>query len=565
MRRKALFALAAVGLLGGFAGTVFADPAVSGTYKLSSKKYGTSWGSTSEVKLWLENLGNGQVRVTRQERGGTALAGTGTLDNAGWIRVNFDKAIGLANLPIFNGGTVVNPGDYRATYRVNSNNRVTYGYYRGIDRNNNRVTRTETGSKVAAEPVPGGSVTPPPSTDTPPPANDLASLKAQVVRVDAVGTIDIKDVPGDSLYERRLGQAEPSVSEPAAILKARKLSLRVFVAAERQPSAPIAAKLTGTAGGRVLFSKDVNLSQLPASGAQFEVESADVISQKVAINELDVAWKLNETAIGSSKLRIYTIHATPVHNIAWDSEETVTKRHLENACRWANGASKNIGQGADSIAYQIDNQMRHYVHHSDLGNLKPAVPDYAANAAKPVNYDDLEGYISNGTRSISSLYYPPLEPTKDYEEYEHYRSNFGWHLLDNATHTGGRCNQQASLVCAIVGTVGLKGQVHYLERTGRGKTTGRPVRQYFFAQGGGGPWNFHGVANVEMDDGSKWIYDGSFSFPPNRKNGTQTWAENAGGPFIGSWADWYYEDVGGKVPANDRPDTWRGVPRGPNG
>ena len=137
--------------------------------------------------------------------------------------------------------------------------------------------------------------------------------------------------------------------------------------------------------------------------------------------------------------------------------------------------------------------------------------------------------------------------------------NYGWWLLDNPDYTGGRCNQQASLVCGILGTLGITGQVHYLERTGRGKRTGRPVRQYFYADGGGGPWNFHGVALVDLEDGSQWIYDGSFSWPPRRKNGTKEWAENAGGPFIQSFADWYYEDRGGKVPADDIPDTWDGI------
>lgn len=564
MRRMAVFAVAAVGVLGVGLGNAFADPAVSGTYKLDSRRYGSPTSTKYTVKVWLQNLGNGRVSVTRQEVGAngqtlTALSGTGTVESTGWVRVSFDTAVGMTNLPIFNGGgTTVPPGTYYARYRVQGN-RITSGFARVPDRSNNLVSRNENGNKVAAEPVPGGGGTPPPVTEPPPPpANDLASLKAQVVRIDPVGTIDISDV-GDTAFQRALGAAAPSVAEPIAMLKDKKLTIRLWVAAERNPTAAMDATLTGTAGGKVLFSKAVQLSSLTGNGQEFSLESSEAVSAKVAINALDVAWKLNDVAIGNSALRVYTTLAAPIHNIDWDPTTTATKRHFENACRWANGASKGIGQGADSVPYQQDNQMRHYVHPSELGNVVPVVPDYAANAVKPKNYDDLDGWVSNGVRSISSLYYPPLEVSKPYEEYENFRGNFGWQVLDNPNYVGGRCNQQASLVAAIVGTIGMKAKVHYLERTGRGKRTGRPVRNYFYAQGGGGPWNFHGVCLVDLSDGTQWIYDGSFSSPPNRKNGTKQWAENAGGPFVGSWADWYYEDFGGKVPADDRPDTWNGV------
>ena len=100
----------------------------------------------------------------------------------------------------------------------------------------------------------------------------------------------------------------------------------------------------------------------------------------------------------------------------------------------------------------------------------------------------------------------------------------------------------------------------YLHRYGRGKKSGRPVRQYFYsndywpAEGpGGGPWNFHGVALLTLEDGSQWIYDGSFSSPPNRKNGTREWAENGGGPFVKEWGPWLYDDgFGGRVGESER-------------
>ena len=99
------------------------------------------------------------------------------------------------------------------------------------------------------------------------------------------------------------------------------------------------------------------------------------------------------------------------------------------------------------------------------------------------------------------------------------------------------------------------------------KNSDRPIRNYFYANdgtaSGSGPWNFHGVALATLDDGSQWIYDGSFSSPPRRKNGTREWAENAGGPFLLKWGPWYYTDWRrGVVPASDIPhsSTWKGLP-----
>lgn len=556
--RSGLIGTAAVAALF-LGGNVFADPAAGGTYLLRSR--GTGWFSkTYEVKLWIEKQPDGSLKVARQElwkstgQPGPTLFGTATQDGSGVISMSFTSTGGISG--------VLNPSEaISGSGRYTLSGSTLSGSYEGPDINLTRVVkRRELGTRVTDEPMPG-------SGDNGgngggnngggEPAGDLAGLGAQVVKIEAVGTIAIKDVPG-AIFERALEAQAPSVQEPCALLKNEKLKLRVSLAARSPAAAPIAARLTGSANGAELFAADVNVT---GQAQSIEVESKAPISAKVAINALQVSWKLNEVAVGESALRVYTLHGAPIHNIAWDSTETATKRHFENACRWANGASQNIGQGPDSIPHQIDNQMKHLVHWDSLGSFVPVVPDYAKGAAAPKNYKDLGGSVSTSTglRSNSSLYYPPLEPDEDYEQYTNYRNNFGWFLLDNPTHVGGRCNQQASLVCAINGTVGIKGQVHYLERTGRGKTSGRPVRQYFFAQGGGGPWNFHGVALIDLDDGSQWIYDGSFSFPPNRKNGTREWAENAGGPFVGSWADWYYEDFGGKVPATDIPDSWSGV------
>ena len=102
--------------------------------------------------------GEERVSVTRQEVGAngqtlTALSGTGTVEASGWCRVTFSTAVGMTNLPIFNGGgATVPPGTYYARYRVQGN-RITSGFARVPDRSNNLVSRNESGNKVAAEPL----------------------------------------------------------------------------------------------------------------------------------------------------------------------------------------------------------------------------------------------------------------------------------------------------------------------------------------------------------------------------------------------------------------------------
>jgi len=407
---------------------------------------------------------------------------------------------------------------------------------------------------------------------------ELEVVTAQVTKLVVEPFADIVDAD-DVQFAKPLGAEEPTASEPVVLKKGEPMEVTMTLAA----SADLAHAATVTVSasdGDVSFEQEVELQAL-ASGQEITLTSSGAPHEGVAISELELEWQVGEAAAGTTPLRVYTIHAAPRKNVDGsayaqhlrDRTRAATERHFEKACFWARGRSENVGNGGDSIGYSIDNYMRHYVHWEDYDDgFVPAVPDYPEGAEPPINYDDLSGRWGNslgrGERRVSSLYYPPLEPDEDYEKYTHYRNNYGWWVLDNPTHTGGRCNQQASLVCAILGTVGIKARVLYLERTGRGQQSGRPMRNYFYASGGGGPWNFHGVALADMDDGSQHIYDGSFSSPPRRKNGTREWAENEGGPFIQSFSDddgeiWYYDGYGGRVPQSDIPtdDSIRGLPR----
>lgn len=388
-----------------------------------------------------------------------------------------------------------------------------------------------------------------------------------VEAIEVVETLPLRDARPPHFRQAAEGEEKPHI-EAAAILKDRPLSLQVRVRAEQPLSQKAIVTLAGSQGdlrleGRAKFNSG-NASNTVS------VTSTEALTDKVAVNEIELAWEVSSgsddavAADAKTPLRIYTSYQVAHHNIATGIAKVRTKLHYELACAWANNATANVGNGSESIGWNVDNRMRHHVHPEDFkeGNI-PFVSAYPAGAAKPFNYADLPSSWSvgrSGERGISSLYYPPLEPDEDYEKYAHYQANYGWWLLDNPTHTGGRCNQQASLVADILGTLGIDADVHYIERTGISKTTNRPVRQYFYAAGGSGPWNFHGLCKATMADGSEWLYDGSFSSPPNRKNGQREWAEAPGGPFIQKWGPWYYEDSqGGQVPDWDIPDSWRGV------
>jgi hypothetical protein len=132
-------------------------------------------------------------------------------------------------------------------------------------------------------------------------------------------------------------------------------------------------------------------------------------------------------------------------------------------------------------------------------------------------------------------------------------------VLEDRDFPGGRCNQQASLLVDVLATLGAPSKVHTLERVGRGRSTGRPVRQYLQAPTSG-PWNFHAVTAVDVEGGQTWLYDHSFSPTPGARTiGPRVELERTGGPFVTRWAEWRYDDLGELVPRGDLPLEWRGV------
>lgn len=644
MRRSRALALATAAclLVAATAPKVHADPPFEGTYDLSQ------WfGSNPSATLWVARNADGSYAVTRQGADGAIAGGTATV-SGGWLRVTFYDRVGAADVLDGLGDAQQTQEIGWAIYHISEDS--AYGIFTGPDVSGGTIRLYERGDRGPDRPVPGAddeTSTGDPDDDTSDdvdsdaprvvaPANGVflvgqtvalqlqpeaaelaidgpAERTADGLRFTGVGEVTLTPgAAGESGAAVTLEAIVPEVleitvqdtiaisdarpphfarqgdrREPAAILQEQPLTLAVTLGADQDLSAAAEVEVRATSGS-VTLAGTVTVGAGLEDGATVTISSAGPLGTGVAINALDLTWTVGGATLAeTTPLRIYTTYRAPIKNIARDQRAPNTKVHFENACRWAMGASQNNGQGSDSIAYQIDNQMRHFVHPKDYpASMDPAVPDYGQNAAPPKNYDDLDDYadqgggdwraaVYNGVRPVSSLYYPPLRPAKEYENYENYRNNFGWWVLDNPDHVGGRCNQQASLVCGIVGTVGIEGEILYLHRYGVGKRTGRPVRMYFYSNDswpatsatGGGPWNFHGVALVTLADGSQWIYDGSFSSPPNRKNGTKTWAEGPGGPFIHSWTNYWVYDDGDRdengylrrVPADDVPTTWYGV------
>lgn len=395
----------------------------------------------------------------------------------------------------------------------------------------------------------------------------VAWRPVELREVEVVGGLPVEDAaPPHLVWDHAAGAATRQA--PALILHRTRLALLLRLHGGR-PTGQVRLICALEGGGPALtLTKDVDASLL---GGEWEetLETPEPFSDAVAVHELRLRLAVEVDGVRTpinaapAPLRLYTIHRAPVKNTRYDSSRPhVGVLHLEHACRWADGATDNTGQGPRSLPHRVNNEMRHYVHPRDW-----TAPDqyyaspHAPGDPPPENYADLPGRVSGGRRPVSSLYYPPLEVTQPYEPYSHYQNNFGWRLLDNPRHTGGRCNQQASLYCEILGVLGVRAQVYYLQRVGYGKRSGRPARQYFNCYEGGQFWNFHGIAKVRLDDGSYHLYDGSFSSPPNRKNGDEAWAIGERGPFIYSWSPyWLYEDTHQRLPEDDWPETWDGVP-----
>lgn len=403
------------------------------------------------------------------------------------------------------------------------------------------------------------------------------AVAAEVVEVAAIDAFAVVDAAPPH-YRRALGAAKPDRMVPVALPLRQPLRLRVTLQTSKEPSSPTVSTLELRLGGKAVASAPMPQAGL-AGGVAVEVTlPAQWVGDRLGIKQLSLNWALDGRVIANHPLRLHVTFGPPIENDEWLPESASEQRqqqklagrsplmtavHLENACFWVQGASKNVASGPDSIALLANDGMRHYVHPKDVTRPiePPAVADYPPGAPVPVNYHALSGEVQGDTRVAAQVYYPPIKPTEDFERFQHYSRNYGWRVLDDPAYPGGRCNQQASLLADVLGTLGVQAGVHYMERRGRAARTGRPARQYFETKQGG-TWNFHAVTWVTLEDGSRHYYDHSFSpTPGQRLHGTLEQMQGEGGLFLKSWGGWYYEDTGQVVPATDWPgvDSWSGA------
>jgi hypothetical protein len=399
---------------------------------------------------------------------------------------------------------------------------------------------------------------------------DLEAVTAEITAVTVLDTITIADAKPPHLKRTFQADSEEYTWEPAAILQDTQLRLRVTLTAAKDLTGPAKVRIVGSEADFEIEEEIV--VQSLAGGQEVELISAEALTDSIQVNTLDLEWAMGpdkgQVKTNMTPLRVYTVYGQPVNNPLPQYGPTQrqghplnTKLHFELVCTWAQGATKNVGNGEDSIAYKIDNAMRHHVAWKDYKDNVPKVPHYPKGAKPPLNYSKIPGSVTKGKRSVSSLYYPSQDATAEVEQYHHYQNNFGWWLLDNPVYAGGRCNQQASLICDLVGTIGMEAEVYYIERVSVGPLSGRPVRRYYRSSRSSKSWNFHGQAKVKMADGTFWLYDGSGSSPPRRINGKVEELMAVPGPYVKYWESWRYEDGDRRfVPMNDWPKTWRGVP-----
>lgn len=403
----------------------------------------------------------------------------------------------------------------------------------------------------------------------------LTVVKPEVVEVTVLDTVHLLDVKPPHL-QRGLGEAAAKAQwEPATILTDDQLRLRVTLKAPQSLSWKTQVKLVATHGDLRIEGR-VDLKDL-AGGETTTLISSGALNEKIGVNAIELAWSslaAREVALNKTKLRVYTTFQPPVVNeIRRKAGHPVaTKLHMELACTWAAGASRNVARGGDSIGFKVDNNFRHHVAWKDYGTQgtwqwKPAIPHYPQGTPPPQNYSRLPGSVRFGKRSQAKIFYPRMGQI----DFAHFAGNWGWWVLDNPEYAGGRCNQQASLICDIMGTLGIEAQVYYIERRGKGRTTGRAMRRYYRSNISGRSWNYHGQAKVTLADGTKWLYDGSGSSPPNRTNGSLTELMKVPGKYVKYWELWRYDDDGEDkngnknwyVPMSDWPKTHFGVPLQP--
>jgi len=295
------------------------------------------------------------------------------------------------------------------------------------------------------------------------------------------------------------------------------------------------------------FRVTVNSKQIDANGIAFdglpvdadpvpvceEINIADFSFVEVQLHSGGEDYILMPPGDDDPVVRIFTILDAPVRDNVAEREidgtdRFVTVRHLQYACRWANGAN---GDDRNALASNVIQRIRHY---DDGDNLAALTFWPTADAAL--------NYLSEN----------------DVGDQAADENNEGWNVLDR-DHIGGDCTQQASLFADVFGLLGILGTDFEIIRVfaydtevdveSPNEQDGQPpgivqvhvigkVRKGFRVEDGGDIWPVHGVFIFAGDaDGDRIVCDTSFSEPPDRSILTLAQTLSVGeNHFIHSWA-----------------------------
>ena len=257
-----------------------------------------------------------------------------------------------------------------------------------------------------------------------------------------------------------------------------------------------------------------------------EINICDFTFVEVQLLSGDDTYVMMPPGENDPVVRVYSILDEPVRDNVADrmiegTDRFVTIRHLEYACRWANGAD---GTDRNQLANNVIQRIRHYNEGDDLAALT-FFPET----------DQALVYLSENSEGDEAA-----------DE-----NNEGWNVLDRA-HRGGDCTQQASLFADVFGLLGVKGTDMEIIRVFAYDTVVQvgddaddtirligKVRKGFLTEEGGNIWPVHGVFVMPGDgDDAPIVCDTSFSDPPNRNILTVAQALSVGeDQFIHSWHD----------------------------
>jgi len=248
--------------------------------------------------------------------------------------------------------------------------------------------------------------------------------------------------------------------------------------------------------------------------------------------ESDNAWSVPIALVPVTRLAAYCIFDAPRIGPGLLLDAEFDAFHVEKAALWGTGTWSLKHDAPTSIPFRVTNMVRHYAFPQEYDNMNELRVAHWRTQLAPLTLAHLD--------ADGSLFYPPTSAADPFGGKPtfraHFTNNSGWALLDNPTHPGGRCNQQAALLVAILRVLGIASSVYIVKsRRAQLPDKGWLLIELHDIPARGSPcytalrrapktwkaWNFHGIVRVDASQGpaiyheiQPTYYDSSFSTPP---------------------------------------------------